>query len=105
MRLIWAHFAVFEPLLNCAVLIPRIIACQGLLRWRVHVLEDLVLALEDGDGLNGELVGVLGAGLLADVPLILYVLVGLVDINMSSRKSLFKKRATINLIWDATGTL
>ena len=105
MRLVRTHLAVLEPLLDCAVLIPSIVAGEGLLRRRVHVLEDLILALKDGDGLNSQLVGVLSTNLLADLLLVLDVLMCLVDINMSSRKSLFKKRATINLIWDAKGTL
>lgn len=104
-RLIRTHLTVLKPLFNCAVLIPSIVAGEGLLRRRVHVLEDLILALKDGDGLNSQLVGVLSANFLADLLLVLDVLMCLVDINMSSRKSLFKKRATINLIWDAKGTL
>ena len=71
MRLVWTHFAVLEPLFNCAVLIPGIVASQGLFRRRVHVLEDLVLAIEDGDGLGGNLVGVLLACLLANLLFVL----------------------------------
>ena len=91
MRFIGAHLTVLKPLFDGTVLIPGIIACQGLFGWRVDILEDFVLAVEDGDGLNGLLIRVLRAGLLADFLLVLYVLMCLVDINMSSGKSLFKK--------------
>ena len=90
MRLIRAHFAVSQPLLNCSILIPGIIACQGLLRRCTGILEDLVLALEDGDCLKGKLVRVLIAGLVWDALLILDMLVSLVDIDMSCGQTLFK---------------
>jgi len=58
-RFIGAHLTVLKPLFDGTVLIPGIIACQGLLGWRVDILEDFVLAVEDGDGLNGLLIRVL----------------------------------------------
>ena len=90
MRLIRAHFAISEPLFNGTVLIPGVIARQGLLGRGTGVLEDLVLALEDGDCLKGKLVRVLIAGLVWDALLILDMLVSLVDIDMSCGQTLFK---------------
>ena len=90
MRLIRAHFAVSQPLFNCSILIPGIVARQGLL-WRSSgILEDLVLALEDGDCLEGKLVRVLVAGLVWDALLVLDMLVSLIDIDMSCGQTLFK---------------
>ena len=98
MWLIRTHLTVLKPLLNCAVLIPCIVAGEGLLRRRIHVLEDLVLAIKNSDGLDSELVGILLTGLLTNLLFVMDFLMCLIDTNMSGRKSLFEKRATINLI-------
>ena len=71
-------------------MIPGVIARQGLLGRGTGVLEDLVLALEDGDSLKGKLVRVLVAGLVRDALLVLDMLVSLVDIDMSCGQTLFK---------------
>ena len=90
MRLVRAHFAVTQPLLDGAVLIPGVVTGQSLLGWRAGILEDLVFALEDGNGLEGQLVRVLIAGLVRELLLIFDVLMSLVDIYMSGGQSLFK---------------
>ena len=89
MRLIWAHLTVTEPLFDSAILVPGVIAGEGLLGWSGGVLEDIVLAVQDGLGLDRLLVRVGVLGLLsAELLLVFDVLVGVVDINMSGRQSL-----------------
>ena len=86
MRLVWAHLTVAEPFFDGSVLIPRVISCQGLLRRSHWVLEDLILAVQDGLGLDGGLVrvGILGLlGLELRTLLVFDVLVSCVDIYMS----------------------
>jgi len=58
MRLVRAHFTVSEPLFDCSILIPGIVACERLLGWRHGVLEDIVFAVQDGLRLDGLLVWV-----------------------------------------------
>ena len=92
MGLIRAHIAVAEPFFDGSVLIPRVISCQGLLRRSHWVLEDLILAVQDGLGLDRGLVrvGVLGfLGLELGTLLVLDVLVSRVNIYMSGWQSLF----------------
>ena len=52
MRLIWAHITVAKPLFDGSVLVPGVVARQGLLRWCQRVLEDVVLAVKDGSCLD-----------------------------------------------------
>ncbi len=86
MRLFFSHFAVVEPLFNCAVLIPSVVPGQSLLGRGQWVLEDFILALKDGAGLDGGLVWVLVFGVLAsEFGFIFDVLVGFIDIYMSCR--------------------
>ena len=92
MRLFRAHVAVSEPFFDGSVLIPSVIARQGLLRRCHRVLEDVILAVQDGLGLDGGLVwvGILGfLGLELLTLLVLDVLVSCVDIYMSGWQSLF----------------
>ena len=82
--LIWAHLAIADPLFDCSVLVPGIVPGQRLLRRGHRVLEDVILAVEDGACLNGGLVwvGVLGF-FIAKFLLIFHMFVSRVDIHMS----------------------
>ena len=86
MGLIRPHLTVVEPLLDSAVLVPGVVARQGLLGRRHRVLEDVVLAIQDGLGLNAGLVWVdVFVVVGADFLLILNVLMRGVHICMARR--------------------
>ena len=59
MGLVRTHLAVFDPMLDTSVLIPSVIPSESLLRRCTRVLEDLILSLEDSDGLDRLLIWVL----------------------------------------------
>ena len=87
--LVGAHFTVTEPVLNGPIRAPSVITGERLFRWRIRILEDLVFAIEDGTSFDGGLVRV-NVFLFFTTKLLLVfdVLMGLVDINVSSRQSL-----------------
>jgi len=87
--LVGAHLTVTEPVLNGPIRVPSVITRERLFRWRIRILEDLVFAIEDGTSFDGGLVRV-NVFLFFTTKLLLVfdVLMGLVDINVSSRQSL-----------------
>ncbi len=69
-----------------SVLIPGVVPCQSLLRRGKRILEDLVLLLKDGTGLDGGLVRVVIFSVLAsEFGFIFDVLMSFIDIYMSCR--------------------
>ena len=78
-----------EPVLNGPIRAPSVITGERLFRWGIRILEDLVFAIEDGTSFDGGLVRV-NVFLFFTTKLLLVfdVLMGLVDINMSSWQSL-----------------
>ena len=56
MRLVWTDSAILQPFFNCSVLVPGVIARQSLDREHVGIVENFILAVEDGESLSGGLV-------------------------------------------------
>ena len=56
MWLIRTYSAVLQPFFNGSVLVPGVIARQSLDREHVGIVENFILAVEDGESLSGSLV-------------------------------------------------
>ena len=56
MWLIRAYSAVLQPFFNGSVLVPGVVARQSLNWEHIGIVENFVLAVEDGESLSGSLI-------------------------------------------------